>query len=55
MQYKVGDKIKTTKYGTGVIVNILEMRNFITCYETVLDETHKKVPVFWSEIVKKIN
>lgn len=54
MKYQVGDRIKTTKYGTGIIVNILELRNFVTCYETILDETNKKKTVFWTEIVEVI-
>lgn len=53
MSYQIGDKVET-KYGIGTIVNILEMRCNITCYEIILEETNKKKPIFWSEIIKKL-
>lgn len=53
MSYQIGDKIET-KYGIGTIVNILEMRCNITCYETILEGTNKKKPIFWPEIIKKL-
>lgn len=53
MVYKIGDKVET-KYGIGTIVNILEMRCNITCYETVLEETNKKKSIFWPEIIRKL-
>lgn len=54
MRYEIGNKVQTTKYGIGVIVNILEMRNYVTCYEILLDDSNKKVAVFWPEIIKKL-
>lgn len=53
MSYQIGDKIET-KYGVGTIVNILEMRCNITCYETILEGTNKKKSIFWPEIIKKL-
>lgn len=53
MSYQIGDKVET-KYGIGTIVNILEMRCNIICYETILEGTNKKKPIFWSEIIKKL-